>query len=221
MNQIKLKPVKQIEINKLKSNPLNAKFFKPTDGANTDWLFNDIKKRGIIVPLIALKNGILLAGHRRLFIAKQLNLTTVPVQYIENNLNIEQQKQFLVKDNVLRRHLTPNERVYLYRFLIPDFDEKLELINSKSLGINQTKLADESGLNPKTVGYDLAMLRRKAKKNRNIDSEIDLPDEKAIHAYKKACAHMLNIAILGSKNTLDNFKQIHQTTTERLNGITH
>lgn len=156
-----------------------------------------------------------------MLVAKQLNLATVPVQYIENNLNVEQQKQFLVKDNVLRRHLTPTERKNLYRFLVTDFDDKLELINSKSLGIDQKKLADETGLNPKTVGYDLAMMRRDAAKKRNTDSEIDLPDEKAIYAYKKACAHMLNIAILGSMVTLQKLREIHETTAKRLEGISH
>lgn len=219
MDQIKLTHVKQVAVSRLKPNPLNQKFFKPTDGANTDWLYNDIKKRGIIDPLIAMKSGLLLTGHRRLAIAKQLKLATIPVRYIENNLNTDQQKQFLVKDNMLRRHLTPKERKTLYRFLIPDFNERLENVNSQTMGINQSELASLSGINPKTVGYDLARMRRDAKKIRNSEAEVDHPDERAIYAYKKACAAMLNIAIISGKATLDEFKTVTRSTKERLEGI--
>jgi len=84
--EIKLSEIKQVNTDSLRDNPLNGHFFDEGPGRETDQLFNDIKERGIIVPLIAKKDGTLIAGHRRLFVAQELKMKTVPVQYVESEL---------------------------------------------------------------------------------------------------------------------------------------
>jgi ParB-like chromosome segregation protein Spo0J len=41
-------------------------------------LVTDVRKHGILVPLLVTEDGLLLEGHRRLAVAKELKLTHVP-----------------------------------------------------------------------------------------------------------------------------------------------
>jgi ParB-like chromosome segregation protein Spo0J len=85
----------------------------------------DIKERGIVVPLIAKNDGTLLAGHNRLAIAEKLNLGKVPVQYLEDTLDEQREKEFIIKDNIFRRQHAAEEWLGLYRTLYPDFEQRL------------------------------------------------------------------------------------------------
>lgn len=106
---IRLGNVKYTDINSLTPNSLNSTF-NSLSADDFEKLKEDIKERGIIVPLIADKNGVLLAGHNRIKAAKELKLTKVPVQYVESDLSDEQEKEFLFKDNIIRRQLTPADK---------------------------------------------------------------------------------------------------------------
>jgi ParB-like chromosome segregation protein Spo0J len=105
----------------LQVHPLNAQLFKPQSGEEYEALKVDVLERGIIVPLIARADNTLLAGHTRLQIAKELRLKSVPVQYA-STMSDDDERKFLVNDNLLRRHLVNTERIDLYRILFPDFD---------------------------------------------------------------------------------------------------
>ena len=114
---VKLSPVKYVPTKDLRENPLNKKYFRAENEDYLEKLTEDIKGRGIIVPLIAKPDGLLLAGHYRLQIAKDIELPRVPVQYVLSDLTIEQEREFLLKDNVLRRQLTPKQKEQLVREL--------------------------------------------------------------------------------------------------------
>jgi len=217
--EIKLSPIKQVSVSSLKNNPLNERFFGSTSGAETDQLYRDIKERVIMVPLIAKKCGVLLAGHRRLNIASQLKLKTVPVQYASRDLTDEEEKSFIVRDNVLRRHLSPDERRTLYRFLVPGFEEKIKNRNSATMGVNTREIAEKTGLNPRTVGYDIVRIRREKEKERLNGSAVDPVNEKEIAIFKKHVARMLNVASLGSASTLEEFKSLVALAKHRLDAL--
>ncbi len=116
----------QVEPVDLIPNPLN-RFFREESPDYFERLTADIKERGIIVSLIAKRDGMLLAGHNRLKIALSLGLPRVPVQYVESELTAEQEKSFVIKDNLYRRQLTQQDRLNLYRILVADFDNKIRL----------------------------------------------------------------------------------------------
>lgn len=120
-DHIKLSPVKHVSVDKLFPNKLNA-FFKVESSEYFTQLRDDISKRGIIVPLVAKSDGVLLAGHNRLLTAKVLKYKTVPVQYVLQTLTLEDERKFVITDNILRRQLNRNERLALYRTVYPDFD---------------------------------------------------------------------------------------------------
>jgi hypothetical protein len=106
---IKLSEIKYINTNELKDNPLNS-VFKQESPEYFDKLKNDIYKHGILVPLIAKHDGLILAGHNRWRVANELNLAKVPVQYIESDLNTQEERELIFKDNILRRQLDAKDK---------------------------------------------------------------------------------------------------------------
>jgi len=216
MSEIKLSQVKQVSVDDLKDNNQNERFFKPETGSYFNQLAEDVRNRGIQVPLIAKKCGTLLAGHNRLIVAKQIGLKTVPVQYVQEELSKEDEIAYIIKDNVLRRHLTPIERRSLYRFVLPNFEERVKVKNSSEFGIDIQELAEKTGINPKTICYDTTRIRMEKEKERIKNSGVDLPDEKAVMNYKIAVTKMINISMLGSKITLEEFIRITEKALENL-----
>jgi hypothetical protein len=217
--KLKLSPVKQISIHKLSKNKKNQEFFRSIDGGLIKQMKDDIEKRGILVPLIAKKNGVLLAGHRRLLCAQQLKMETVPVQYCLTRLTDEQETNFIIRDNLLRYHATPQERAALYRYIYDDFDDRLLLRGKPDVGVDIKKISKETGLNPKTVAYDITRMRYNKEREIASKRKINAPNISAIESYKKACARMLNIAMMDQKSTLCEFKKITESTLSRLRSM--
>lgn len=216
MSEIKLSPVKQVSVDELKDNDQNERFFKPEAGSYFNQLAEDVRNRGIQVPLIAKKCGTLLAGHNRLIVARQIGLKTVPVQYVLEELSKEDEIAYIIKDNVLRRHLTPVERRQLYRFMVPNFEERVKVKNSTEFGLDINDIAERTGISAKTICYDTTRIRREKEKERIAKSGVDLPDEKAVMNYKIAVTKMINISMLGSKITLEEFIKITENALNKL-----
>lgn len=127
--KIPLKPVKDVATADVHINPENAAYFKTESKEYFQRLEEDIRKRGIIVPLIVKKDGTLLAGHNRLRIAKEIGLPVVPVQYVDESkyeLSKEAEREFIIKDNLLRRQFSSQEWIEVYRKLYPNFDERIQ-----------------------------------------------------------------------------------------------
>jgi ParB-like chromosome segregation protein Spo0J len=117
--------MQNVDINQLSVNPHNAEFFLRESDAYFERLTEDIRKRGILVPLLAKKDGTLLAGHNRLAVAQAIGLKYVPVQYVTEELSAEAEQEFIIKDNLLRRQFSQEEWATIYRKLVPDFEEIL------------------------------------------------------------------------------------------------
>lgn len=217
---MKMSPIKQVSVAVLKPNSINKKFFKVENGEYFGKLAADVKKRGIIVPLIAKKDGTLLAGHNRLLVAKTLKLKTVPVQYVQGKLTKKQEEDFIVKDNLLRRHLDWRERMSLYQRMYDNFNDRVLIKNDTSgVGLTAKKVADDLGLSPTTVGYDFGKIRRAETEKRNKESAVSQINIKAIQGYKKAISKMLNIAIMEKGETIEEFKTLTGSALARLDVI--
>jgi ParB-like chromosome segregation protein Spo0J len=118
--------VQQIAPKHLKENPYNVEYFKHLTDSEFDKLKEDIRERGILTPLQAKPDGTLLSGHNRLRAAQELSLQTVPVQYIKSELTDTEERHYIIRDNVQRRHLRHDEMMRLYRMLYPNFDVRRE-----------------------------------------------------------------------------------------------
>lgn len=165
---IKLSPVKQISVDFLKPNPNNNYFAQEGIEYMTS-LRRDIKERGIQVPLIAKKDGQLLAGHNRLCAARTLGITQVPVQFVEQALSPTEERDYVIKDNLMRRQLSPAERIQLYRVVYPEFDTRVLMSKpgtakkfarmDPEFFLPQQKISEEMGVPLSIVRKDIAVLR--------------------------------------------------------------
>ena len=86
--------VAEVNVDKLTPYAMNPRF---NDGA-VDAVANSIRDFGFKVPIVADKNGVIVAGHTRLKAAKKLGLKTVPVVYADD-LDEEQIRAFRLADN--------------------------------------------------------------------------------------------------------------------------
>ena len=214
--KIKLSPIKQVKIRDLKINKKNVQYFKYQDEKKLETLIEDIAKRGILVPLIAKKNGMLLAGHSRLKAAKKLKMETVPVQFVADHLTEGEETAFLIKDNALRRHMNRDARKIIYYRIYPDFDTRI-MLSGKTNGINLKRISEETGLSYNTLNSDLVAFRKwtRSKKNKS-DSTVNA---KAVDTFQRNMARLLNTAMFETAATLDSLIDCTRTVLDRLNSI--
>lgn len=176
--KIPLKPVKDVSVNDVRVNPNNTLFFKTESKEYFQRLEEDIRKRGILVPLIAKKDGTLLAGHNRLAIAKQIGLPLVPVQFVDEDkydISPEAEREFVVKDNLLRRQFTAQEWIEVYRQLYPNFDER----------IHERKAGRPAKETSKEASSKASKEQTESKKNKNGSSVTISQNPNAKSATKK------------------------------------
>lgn len=143
---LRLSDVFYVNPSELRPNPFNKVLFKKESEEYFERMTDDIRTRGILVPLIAKNDGTLLAGHNRLEIAQRLKLTKIPVQYLEDKLSEENEKEFIVKDNIFRRQHSAEEWLTLYKTLYPNFEQRLAAHGRPTVNNNQSDKADKSAL---------------------------------------------------------------------------
>jgi len=117
---VKLEAVKMHAVQNLIEHPLNREYFQPLPADEYEKLKEDIRRRGVLVPVIATAAGVILSGHRRAQITRELGRTFIPVQFIAGKLTAAQEREFLIKDNLLRRQLGPEEKKALIIALYGD-----------------------------------------------------------------------------------------------------
>jgi ParB-like chromosome segregation protein Spo0J len=122
---VSLSAIKNVPVGDIQINPKNTVYFVRETSEYFQRLREDIEKRGVVVPLLVRQDGVLLAGHNRLQIARDIGLRFVPVQTVQEELTERQEQEFIINDNLLRRHLTIDERIHLYKVLFPEFDSVL------------------------------------------------------------------------------------------------
>lgn len=102
-----------IEIDKLKEYKFNKDFFDDLGKGDYQALKKDIEKYGIKTELHVLPDYTVICGHQRLLVANELGLKEVPCKVID--LKDENEiKEYVIKDNLLRRHLEPEQQALLY-----------------------------------------------------------------------------------------------------------
>ncbi|MBD1208977.1 MAG: ParB N-terminal domain-containing protein [Ignavibacteria bacterium] len=122
---VSLSDIKNMAVDDIRTNPQNTVFFVRESTEYFQRLREDIEKRGVVVPLLVKQDGMLLAGHNRLQIAREIGLRFVPVQTVQEELSERQEQEFIINDNLLRRHLSIEERIRLYKMLFPEFESVL------------------------------------------------------------------------------------------------
>lgn len=101
---------KYLDSNELREHPLSKKIFNELPYEEYEALKKDIAGRGIQVPIEITAEYVILTGHERAKIAKELGVK-VPCTVRDDLDTPDKQEEHLIKDNLLRRQLTDAERV--------------------------------------------------------------------------------------------------------------
>ena len=215
---IKTSDIERVSVQTLKDNVLNKKYFIEETAEYFEQLKKDIEQRGIIVPLIAKEDGTLLAGHNRLRVAKALGYETVPVQYVLEDLPDEEERGFLVKDNLLRRQLTNEQKINLYKILYPEFEERF--LNPDVLTKAGRKSKDDTSLTLEQVaretGQSVSSVKVQVKRKRDTIAE-----QASEHSAQGEKNNRYNVTITddgletnGKKQKLDKNNRYNVTITD-------
>jgi ParB-like chromosome segregation protein Spo0J len=188
---IAMSEIRYVAPERLRPNPLNS-IFPDESEAYFEELSADISERGITDPLVAKPDGTLLTGHNRLTIAKRLGLPRVPVRYVQSGMTDETKEiEFVIKDNLLRRHLNDTQRMALYERLYPNFHERrskaIEYGKTLSAGggnavtppddmLTVQDIAGATGQKPENVKQQLARFYRKHPEKLESAKEAKVPE---------------------------------------------
>ena len=124
----------EVETSKLKEYELNKELFYLLPKQEYNALRDDIAKNGIKTELHILPDNTVLCGHQRLRAAKELNLPTVPCKTVKL-ASKEAIEEYAIIDNLLRRHMTPEQRAPLEMRLY-NLEEKQPGKRTDTLGNN-------------------------------------------------------------------------------------
>ena len=129
--------IEDVEITRLSVHPLNDKFFGEVAVVDRSALKADIKNNGIKVALQITPDYQILAGATRFRIAQELGIKKLPCQIIQGLDTEDQVSAYIIKDNLLRRHLATSDRLLLF--------SELSFMNERGRGIATKDQPRESG----------------------------------------------------------------------------
>jgi len=146
----------------LKPYKFNKEFFEDIKGEDYEGLREDIKVNGIKVDLHITKNNTILCGHQRWNIAKEIGLDDVPTKVVDIDETDEMKvREYVIKDNLLRRHLTTEQKYNLIGMLSEvnevgagkrtDLQPEVKLTSGEKRENVLSKTAKETGVSEKTV----------------------------------------------------------------------
>jgi ParB/RepB/Spo0J family partition protein len=72
--------LEQVVIERLRPDPANP---RQIEAAELDALTRSIRRYGFVQPIVATRDGLVVAGHQRLVAARRLGLASVPVIYVD------------------------------------------------------------------------------------------------------------------------------------------
>lgn len=122
LSEIQYKP-----LDFFRPNPDNHVFDSLKDAKYMDALKADIKAAGAIInPLVSMQDGLLIEGHSRLKIARELeqeghSLGRIPVRLILTPLTTKQIKERMYLGNLSRFEIDQTTRAYLYSQIWPGY----------------------------------------------------------------------------------------------------
>lgn len=185
---MKMGTVQEKPISFFRRNEKNGEFFEEKN-LDLSSMIEDIKKRGVLVPLVAKEDGTLLAGHCRFKAAKSAGLKFLPVQVV-TDITADEEFEYLIKDNAVRRHFSCEDRLKIYRRIYPEFDADVLILRKISI----QHIVDISGLNYNTVNADLIRIRDRVTDIRKKRTK----EENLLVLYRRLTTQILNAVIAGN-----------------------
>ena len=107
----------------------------------------DVKAHGIIAPLDITPAGVVLDGRHRLQAARETNQTRVPIRIVTP----EDEVDYLVRQAVLRRQLTPSQRAAIIVAHHAHQDIDVATLPTPTNGRTRDAIANLAGVSPRLV----------------------------------------------------------------------
>lgn len=213
---VELEPVRAFAVSGLTPHPLNAEFFRELPPDERAALKADIEARGVLVPVIATAAGVILSGHRRADITRELGRAFIPVQFVKGELTAAQEREFLIKDNLLRRQLSADEKkALIVRLYGEEIDQDrrggdrksaaAKIKNSNEILIGgaeplPAKIEKETGIKKGTAGRIVAEIRKDRK---GAAEPAELPAADPLKAVRSHLGKIVRILDGADQKTID------------------
>jgi ParB-like chromosome segregation protein Spo0J len=142
--------------------------------------------------------------------ALALGLKRVPVQYVEEDLSDTQEREFVIKDNLYRRHLSNQDWIVLYKRMYPNFEARVEQARTYASALQQgggnsvtppptdmlsaAMIAKDTGQSRETVMRQLQRNRSKqsGQPTHAAQQALEAIDERvALRDIKAGCKHII------------------------------
>lgn len=141
--------MQMIEVSRLKAHPKNNYFFDDMSGENWDAFLESVKTSGVIEPVIATQDMVIVSGHQRVRACKALGVKDVLTDIRTYGSDDEVLKQ-LIETNIRQRGVGNTNAIKLGRCI-----KELERIYGIKSGNNQFSNRDGNNFQAKTQS-DLA-----------------------------------------------------------------
>jgi len=181
-----------MKINNLKSHPYN-KIFRDISGTEFKLFKEDIKNKGIQIPIEITEDNIILCGHQRVRALVELygkDYELKPSDFkVRKDLKTDyEQKMHIISDNIRRRQLNDIEKVMVCKEV-----EKLEIEEAKNRQLSTLKKGDSIPVREKFPQRDKGKSRDKTgdkvgwtgKTFKNKEMFVDLATEKELAQWYK------------------------------------
>ena len=183
LSDIKLLPILQIKENS------DNMLFPVISEEEREALKEDIQEKGILIPLVLNQDNTLLGGHIRYSIAKELGFDKVPVRYVSEKLDEEEAIKFMIRDNLLRRQLTKEQKKELIKRLYGKElyedrrggDRKTEKATVK--GSIAEKIEKETGIPTGTAKGIVSEIRKEKQLKKESKEKVLIRDVKKSKKY--------------------------------------
>lgn len=152
-----LDTVSYLSIDDLRPHPQNPR--GKVDPESVQELADSIREQGLLQPLLATDDGVVVAGHRRLAAARVAGLRVVPV--IVRELSMREQVEIMCVENCQRSDLTPVQEAKAY-------------LQLRDLGLSNAQIATRTGVKQARITYRLQLLQLDPRLQELVDTG-DLP----------------------------------------------
>jgi ParB/RepB/Spo0J family partition protein len=189
----------KVGINELTSHPAHSGIYEAPDKIREDWkdLFNSISEYGMKQPIITTTNGVIISGHRRWMVAKELGWKQLEIQV--EDVDDETAQSMLVQLNT-NREKTDAEKINEALFLIEVV--KRQQGNRNSPGNRLEIIAEKLG-----KGFSRSNVE-KIEKIKEADEKSETRNSSLIELLKKgASIHSVYEMIGGQKDEKEDIEK--------------
>lgn len=171
--------IKNVKPETLSPHEDNSKIYNMENSEYFAKLSLSVKQMGIMTPIIATIDSVILAGHGRQIVARELDLKTIPVLFCKRELTKQEERLIMLHDNVVRRQLTRKDRIEIYLRCDKLFHEKVKIVPGTKrpdgdISLDPKRLSKLAGIPPSTIAKDMQDIRKE------LDKQNDVIDTTAI-----------------------------------------